>query len=327
MSEKLCDIKICDIDLSDLRYCIPFCLDDIKFLSHSIKQTGLINPPLVRPMNNKFIIVSGFNRIRASIFNHEETITAYKTDLKEDDYQCLVKSIIILSFQRQLTHAELIRCIKRLSIFMDAKQIAIQSTAIFNRELNSLFVKNLLAIANLPDPVLELIHQGNISFKTAKKMLLFKKKTIINFLTIFSNIKASNNKQLEIIQYIIEITKRDAVKIENFIQNQEIQKIMLDQDKEPVLKTSLLREYLYKYRFPTLSQTRQLVKNKINNLKLENKIKFLPPENFESQNYSISFTAKNYNEFQANTKILNTILENRELKEILSSKKYINNEN
>ncbi len=316
MSEQLCDIKICDIDLDDLRYRIPFSLDDVEFLAHSIRQTGLINPPLVRPVNNKFIIVSGFNRVRASIFNHEDIITAYKTDFKEDDYQCLVKSIIALSFQRQLTQAELIKCIKRLSNFLDAKQISLQSTAIFNMELSFRFVKNILDIANLPDPALELIHQGNISFKTAKKMLLFQKKTIMNFLTIFSNIKASNNKQLEIMQYMIDISKREAIKQEDFFLNQTIQKIILDPQKEPVLKTMLLREYLYQKRFPTLSKTRQTVQKKINNLKLGNKIKFLPPENFESQNYSISFTAKNYNEFQANTKILNTVLENRELKEI-----------
>ena len=316
MSEQLCDIKLCDIDLSDLRYKIPFCSDDIKFLAHSIKQTGLINPPLVRPMNNQYIIISGFNRVRASIFNNEDTITVYKTDLEEDDYQCLVKSITAFSFKRQLTQAELIRCTKRLSNFLDTKQIAFKSTSLFNRELNSRFVKNLLDIAHLPDPALKLIDQGSISFKTASKMLLLEKEIIKNFLKLFSKIKASNNKQLEIIQYIMEICKRETIKPEDFFQNQKLQKIILDQNKEPVLKTMLVREYLYRQRFPALSKTRQIVQKKINSLKLENKIRFLSPENFESPNYTISFTAKNYNEFQTNTKVLNTILKTQELKEI-----------
>ena len=117
-------------------------------------------------------------------------------------------------------------------------------------------------------------------------------------------------------QYMMEISKRDGIKPEDWFQNQKIQQIILDPNKEPVLKTMLLRELLYRQRFPTLSKKRQMVQKKINSLKLGNKIRFLSPENFESQNYSISFTAKNYNEFQANTKVLNTILENQELKEI-----------
>ena len=81
-------------------------------------------------------------------------------------------------------------------------------------------------------------------------------------------------------------------------------------------KTKLLREYLYKLRFPTIFKIRQKVQRKINNLKLGNKIKFVPPENFESQNYSISFNAKNYIEFKAKVKTLNKVLENQKLKEV-----------
>ena len=55
---------------------------------------------------------------------------------------------------------------------------------------------------------------------------------------------------------------------------------------------------------------------KRNNLKLGNMIKFVPPENFESQNYSISFNAKNYIEFKANVKTLNNVLEKQKLKEV-----------
>jgi len=183
-------------------------------------------------------------------------------------------------------------------------------------ELNIIFIKDLLNIANLPDPALELIYKGNISFKTAKKILFFQQKIIKRFLKIFSKIKASNNKQLEIIQYITEIAKRDAVNMEVFFQNHEIQKIIQNEKSEPLLKTKLLREYLYKLRFPTIYKTRQKVQRQINNLKLGNNIKFVPPENFESRNYSISFNAKNYIEFKANVKILNNILEKQQLKEV-----------
>ncbi len=321
MSEQLCqinikEINIKDIDLKDQRYKISLADDDISFLAQSIKQTGLINPPIVRQVNNKFIIVTGFNRIKATILNNENSILAYTTKPDSSDFQSLVKSIVRLCFKRQLSQAELILSIKRLNKFLDAKQMADKSVAIFNTKLNEKFINELLNIASLPDLAIDLLHQGNISFQTAKKLLMFEKKIIRNFLKIFSKIKASNNKQLEIIQYIHEICKRDSIDLETFFQNREILDILFDEKSEPVLKTKLLRTYLFQQRFPTLFKTRQEVKKKIDNLKLGNNIKFLPPENFENNNYVISFNAKDYNEFHETIQSLNKIKENRELKEI-----------
>jgi len=317
MSEHLCKIDICDIDLTDQRYKISFANDNIISLARSIKETGLIHYPMVRPLNNHYIIISGFNRIKASIYNKEDAIFAYTIKPDTDEYQCLLKSITALSFKRQLSQAELIKSIKRLNKFINVKQIADKSATMFNIELNVKFIQDLLNISNLPEPALNLIHQGNISLKAASKMQFFQEETIKCFLKIFSKIKASNNKQLEIIQYIMEISKRDAINIEFFLQNQEIQEIILNENREPLLKTKLLREYLFKLRFPTIFKTRQKVQKQINNLKLGNKIRFVPSENFENQNYSISFNAKNYIEFKENIKILNTVLENSALKELI----------
>jgi len=318
MSDLLYKINISDIDLTDERYKISFSENDISFLAQSLKETGLITPPVVRPLNNKFIIISGFNRVRALIHNKETTIVVYKINPNTTDYLCLLKSISALAFQRLLTQAELIICTRRLYQFIDKEEIAKKSPAIFNTELGPRFVGDLLTIGALPDPALELIHMGHLSFKSAKRISLFEKDAIKIFLDIFSKIHASQNKQLEIILYIMEIAARDAIKPKAFYMNQEIQDILLDKKKEPGLKTKDLRDYLFEQRFPIIFKTRQRVKEKITSIKLGNKIKFLPPENLDSQTYSISFTAKNYKEFLSNVQDLNAGLENKALKEIFN---------
>ncbi|MCD4723176.1 MAG: ParB N-terminal domain-containing protein [Desulfobacula sp.] len=323
MSDLLCKINICDIDLTDERYKISFSQDDITFLANSIRQAGLVAPPVVRPLNNKFIIISGFNRVRAliynnRIYNNETKILVYKTRPDTPDYSCFIKSIAALAFQRPLTHAELIISIRRLYQFLDKKEIAKKSPGIFNIELNARFVEDLLAIGVLPDPALELIHHGNLSFKSAKRIASYEKETIKIFLKIFSKIKASNNKQLEIIQHIMEISARDTIKPKIFFNNQAIQDILFAENKEPGLKTKELRAWLFEQRFPTIFNTHQMIRQKITSIKFGNNIKFIPPENFESQNYSISFTAKNYSEFVTNVQNLNKAIENKELKEIFN---------
>ena len=323
MSDLLCKINMLDIDLTDQRYKISFSEEDITFLAHSIKETGLVIPPIVRPLANKFIIVSGFNRVRALIYNNrahnnETKILVYETKPDATDCSCLIMSITALAFKRPLTHSELIISTRRLSQFLDKKQIAKKSSAIFNTELNVRFVEDLLAIGALPDPALELIHHGNLSFKSAKRIASYEKETIKVFLTIFSKIKASNNKQLEIILHIMEITARDAIKPERFFKNQNIQDILFDENREPGLKTKDLRVCLFEQRFPTIFKTRQMTREKITSIKLGNNIKFLPPQNLESQNVSISFTAKNYSEFEASVQNLHAVIGNKELKEIFN---------
>ncbi|MCK5347757.1 MAG: ParB N-terminal domain-containing protein [Desulfobacula sp.] len=318
MSDLLCKINIGDIDLTDERYKLSFSQDDITFLAQSIRQSGLTYPPVVRPVNNKYIIICGFNRVKAVVQNNETTILAYKTKPEISDYQCLLKSITALAFKRPLTHAQLIISTRRLHQFLDKEQIAQKSPGIFNMELNARFVRDLLNISSLPDPALELIHLGSLSFKSAKRIASFEREVIKNFLNIFSKIKASNNKQLEIILHIMEITARDAIKPERFFKNQNIQDILFDENREPGLKTKDLRAWLFEQRFPTIFKTRQMTRKKITSIKLGNNIKFLPPQNLESQNVSISFTAKNYSEFEASVQNLHAAIGNKELKEIFN---------
>jgi len=323
MSDCLCKININDIDLTDERYKISFSNTDIDFLARSLRETGLIYPPIVRPLNNKFIIISGFNRIRAHIHNNRVhnngiKILVYKTEPDATEYQCLLKSISSLAFQRSLTLAELILCTKRLHEFLDKQQIAQKSPAIFNTELAEGFVRDLLFIGDLPDPGLQLIHTGNLSFKSAKRISLLGKETIKVFLDIFSKIHASQNKQLEIILYIMEISARDAIKPKAVYMNQEIQDILSDEKKDPGLKTRDLRACLFEQRFPIVFKAHQRVMEKITSIKLGNNIKILPPKNLDSQDYSISFTAKNYNQFQAKVQSLHKSLENKKLKELFT---------
>ncbi len=318
MSDCLCEININDIDLTDERYKISFSNTNIDFLARSLIETGLIYPPIVRPLNNKFIIISGFNRISAHIYNNEIKILVYKTKSDATDYQCLLKSISSLAFQRQLTLAELIISTKRLNKFLDKQQIAQKSPAIFNTELSEGFVKDLLFIGDLPDTALKLIQAGNLSFKPAKKISFLEKDSIMVFLDIFSKIHASQNKQLEIILYIMETCARDAIKPEAFYMNQQIQDILSDEKKEPGLKTKDLRSCLFKQRFPTVFKAHQRVMEKISSIKLGNTIKILPPENPDSQTCFISFTARTYKEFLANVQNLNAGIENKELKELFN---------
>lgn len=317
MSDQSCRINLSDIDPADDRYKIDlFSTPDITFLARSIKEAGLTTPPVVRPGKNGFIAVTGFNRIRACLLNNEKKIDVYQTDPDITDYLCLLKSITARSFQRPLTHCELIICAKRLYQFLDIAQMAEKSSAVFNIELNQGIIKELLSVGTLPDPALELLYHGNLSFAAAKRLTRVDTDTASAFLSLFGKINASTSKQLEILLHIKEISSRDKISLKDLFDQTGFQAIVFDQAYTPGQKTDLLRAWLYDLRFPTLSLTQKQVQKKIAALKLDTHIKLIPPQNFESREYAISFTAKNFNELKKNADRLVALLQKKELIEI-----------
>ncbi len=320
MFDTLCEINISDIDLKDERYKITFGSEDITLLAQSIKKMGLITPPVVRPMkNNKYIIISGFNRIRALCHNKGHKVAVYLSQTEADDYQCLLAAIASLAFKRPLTLVETITGIQRLSEFLKPEEMVKISTFVFNAHLNQGFIDDLLNIASLPSPALELIHTNYLSIKSAKKISNLDKESILFFLDIFSKIKASTSIQLELIQNILEIASRDGIHPKSVFKEMEFPNPIDDETSETVLRTHRFRTLVFERRYPTLSRTRQCIQNKIDSIKLPGTIKFTPPENFESLKYSLSFTVKNHDEFNKAIQHLTIASKNKILQEILNS--------
>lgn len=320
MFDALCEINILDIDLEDDRYKISFGLEDVAFLARSIKEMGLITPLIVRLMkNHKYIVISGFNRIRALCHNQTFKAAAYQINEDIEDYQCLLTAITAVAFKRPLTLVETIISIKRLSEFLKPEKIAKISPAVFNMQLNQDFIRDLLNIGALPNLVLKLIHTGNLNIKSVKKISNLDKDSITFFLDVFSKIKATASVQLEIIQNILEIAAREGIHPKSVFQEPKITNSIDDETSEIILRTQHFRAMVFDRRYPALSRTRRTVQDKIDSIKLPGTIKLTPPENFESRKYSVSFTAKNHDEFFKNIQQLTTALGNKTLQEILNS--------
>ncbi len=313
---KFSEINISDIYLDDDRYQISFLSENINFIANSIKLTGLSNPPLVRPVNDHYVVVSGLSTIKAYIKNNNETIIVQETSEDIDECICLMKSITSIISSRELSNAELILSIKKLNQYLNPDTIAAQSKTIFNTNLNLKFIKKILTIANMPEPCLKLVHGGQLSIKSAERISGYPLEIQKIFLHIFSIIKASNSTQLEIIQNLFEITAREKTSMDLLFKNKQVLSIFDDNETNPGQKASKFRDYLNNIRFPTIITEQKRLNQKIASLKLGNTIKILPPPNFESQLFNFGFTAKSMHEFQDRIKTLKDCLNNTILNEI-----------
>lgn len=305
------------IDLTDTRYQIGREDEDISALALAIKENNLTRLPLVRKIGESHVVVLGMNWIKALAHNQYPGKLVCQTKPHASEKEYAVLAVSDLAFQRQLTQAELIQSLLLLSRFMDPALLSLNALSIFNTRLNAGYIRDLLDIGAMPPQVLDLIHDGRLSITSAKKISGCSPGLVKCFLDLFSGIKVSTSKQLEMITHFLEIIAREGLNPLKFYQTKPIREIRDHPNHDPGLKGNLLRQYLRERRFPFLEKNRQDIQKNIHSLGLETGMKFTAPENFEGMTYSVSFEFKTLEEFQARMAFLETISRHPALKKIL----------
>jgi ParB family chromosome partitioning protein len=92
------EIKITDIDPNPKQARNQFDEEKLKELADSIRIHGVVQPIIVRPHNNRYIIVAGERRWRASRAANKTTIPAIVMDLGEEE---IIEVSLIENLQRE----------------------------------------------------------------------------------------------------------------------------------------------------------------------------------------------------------------------------------
>ena len=85
LRKKVVDLSIDDVLPNRFQPRIKFNEDSLNELSESIKEHGVIQPIVVRPVGDKYEIIAGERRYKASVLAGKTTIPAIITDLNDKD--------------------------------------------------------------------------------------------------------------------------------------------------------------------------------------------------------------------------------------------------
>jgi len=313
------DLPLSAIDTADQKFRISRADSDISALALSISLNGLLTPLIVlEQSDNKFSIVSGFKRISAAESLQLETIPC-RIIPRSQIKACPVLAVTENAFQRELTPGELVRAAGILATEMTPHEMADQSTAIFNTRLNKGYIKSLIDIHQLGARALALLENGQLSMKAAVAIAAMDDELSLPLMDLFSKIKVSSGKQMEIVTWTREITARDEITLAELINEEEILSL-LDPDTEHKDLGAIgnrLRAALYQKRFPELDKTKKETIKKVQALKLSKGLRLSLPENFESMVYTFSMEFRSFSEFNQRFNALSDLRERDELKEIL----------
>ncbi len=319
-SEELIDISLIDFDNNIYRISSD---NDFNNLKESIQTNGLINPCLVRNNNNKFIIISGYKRIKAIKelgFNKVIAKIVNEKEKKETDLFCAKTSIIENAFHRELDIIELTKGVSLLSVFMTNEEIATNSLMIFNTPISLNFVNRLLKIQSMissNQSVSDLIFTKKLSIKTALRIQSYNPEIFDAFINIFKKVKMGQNKQLEIIINFNEISKRENISLSELLKSSKVIEIIDNENPDENYKGNLLRSFLTQRRYPELTKAFENHKAEIKKIKLEPEITLNPPHNFEGEKYSLSFSFRNENEFKKHVQKLVSINKSKAIENLI----------
>jgi len=139
----------------------------LKELSDSIKKHGLLQPIVVIPVDDRYILVAGERRLRASKMAHLPTIKAIVADISLDEIR-LRELALIENIQREnLNPIELAHSYKEL---IDVHNITHEELAhIVNKSRSQ--ITNTLRLLNLSNYAQEALISGDISQGHAKVLI------------------------------------------------------------------------------------------------------------------------------------------------------------
>lgn len=230
--KKVFELEIDDILPNRFQPRFKFQEQAITELSESIREHGVINPILVRKLGDKYEIIAGERRYKASVLAGKTTIPAIVTDLNDKDS---AEVALIENVQRQdLTPIEEAVSYKKI---LDMGYLTQEQLADKLGKTQST-ISNKLRLLNLDDDVQEALLDSKISERHARSILKI----------------ANKSKQREILNQII--TNRLTVKKTDELINQTLQANpsvaipytinhkMFDNIQEPAIQSSSAIEFI-----------------------------------------------------------------------------------
>lgn len=151
------NIKLEDIEINPFQPRADFNESMLEDLSASIKQLGVIQPITVRKLDNKFQLVSGERRFRASKMAKLETIPAF---IRLANDQEMLEMALVENIQRQdLNAIEISLTYQRLIDEINLTQEQMSERIGKDRST----ITNYLRLLKLPPKIQTAIRDGNIS--------------------------------------------------------------------------------------------------------------------------------------------------------------------
>jgi len=169
-NEEVIEIDLSKISPNPYQPRKHFDKDSLRELADSIRMNGVLQPIIVKKINNGYLLVAGERRCRASEIAGFKKIPAI---IRDYNNQYLAELALLENIQREdLTIVEEAKAYKNVIDSLHLTHLELANKIGKSRS----YVSNALGILSLPDEIISEINEGNITMGHARSLSKLKDK-------------------------------------------------------------------------------------------------------------------------------------------------------
>jgi hypothetical protein len=313
---NLKEIPLSDLALNDERFRTAYFYNLDKLIL-SIQEAGLISPPLVVIRNKNIILLSGWKRILACKELSLKSIPVFLCEEKNDldaFKVCLYENLAARSIPL-IEKAEMLRKLKEFG--ENKKRLIDHFLPLFHVPSTFQYLEIYLAISRLDGETKKHIFEKNMPITSASLLSEFTSRDRKILMTLI--LPLGQNKQKEILEDILEISRKSNTPIETLLKSDETAAILQSGNLSPMQKADRLHSLFRKIRYPLLSANREKFLSSLKNIQWPKDISISPYPFFEENKMEVHFSFKNEKEFDMKVSKLQQLTKRKEFFDIFKS--------
>ena len=275
----------------------PNCMSfgfDIKQLTHSVERFGLINPPVItRDREGTPVIITGYRRVIALKSIGSRTAPCIDlSDMGISPFEQLLLNLYENLTVREFNPVEKGMILNRLSGHVQRRDLDLQYARLLQisgaKEMDTL----IRIERELDKRTKEYIAFNNLSLKTIGLILEMDIISRSSVLEWISSLGLNLNQQFKFIDYLVDISIKENIKIPNILDHEIYQNLFQDRELNIPQKAKKIIDLLRNRRYPLLSDSEKSFSRKVSALNLPDDIQIQHPPYFESGDYRLEIIFK-----------------------------------
>lgn len=312
-------INPADIDIHDRRY--SFTHNNVSdVLKNSIKTIGIIHPIILEKLHDhRYRIVSGSRRVHVAMsLGLKEIPARIFSQNEKSPFQLFLLNLYENLTVRLLNPIENARILYKLMAEFEMPKFTILETYLPLLQLgkNPKVLETYLKFNDLEDYIQQAVVDDFIGIEMAIKMLDFSQEDRLTFFMLAKRLQLGKNRQRELLNLLLDLSKRDDLSFSQIIDTESIQEILSNDSIATPIKAERVRHILHTRRYPRFSEVEREFNDIVKRMRLPRSMSLTPFAYFEQSRYTLKFEFADQKDFEHKLDFLQKLIESGYFKQL-----------
>ena len=293
----------------------------IVSLANSIREIGLIHPPLLQKRGDQRLrIVLGYRRVESLAILGADNIEAFVIQGEPTDLEVFQFALQARISEHPLSPVELSVVIHKLRTTFQVSDAEIVNNflPLMGLGKNPKILELYGPLCSLEPEIKLAVEQNDLSVEVAAVIAKADSKDKVAFFNLFQNLHLGKNHQREFWALLTDITRIENTSVNRILQDTEFKKIIVNDKLSPSQKTEIVKRELWRRRYPRYSAVESEFQRTVKEMKLPPQMSLRPPALFEGEEFQVSFSFKDPEEFEARVKLLQRLQDSGHIQKLVA---------